>query len=782
MKLKHYCLSLFTMLVSMSAFAQRVSVEGYVPSYMKERLDKINANNYSDEDAIYWASCLLSGSYKINGSGDKVNPLYFVQNADLSKVSYFTLKDLIQASMNAGLYDINFPLSDISKMPYDSALKVASLYVDHNMPEKALIFVEHADKYRSKYPVPEYQRIEYSPLEAKVYFANGNAAKGNEIVERALKQQPDPGKYDAPAMAVIARYLKSQPNTDKKIYEKYIGKLSKKFKNLYATDQIWLIGELNAMGKAKDAAKVSDKLAKLNSHSYPENLILAEYFHNKGDKYLAETFIAKAYNKWGNYDAQRVVDYIPLSEKINGESLTVGLLKDVYAALAAYDSNEQMVDAVGKYLEEKGQKDFIAEHNNLMYERKIREYQSAIDNNKWTLDMALAEYKLLKAYTGTNLDKEEYLNKVTNSLAKGYDPDFMASMLTELYNNREIFGDDADDIMKKSIRRSSVLTNLLEILMNDGSKKDIIAWVYPEISGQCSYSDKNLQKALEKASEYIGNVNSFEQNGFRYSFMGRNLVAEYIGNSAAVTFPATVTYDGTTYNVDAVAGAPGNNSIRTVTISTGIKTVLSYAFKDCKNLTTITLGKDCRDFKVGAFAYCPNLSNVIGLSFTEEAKGPNNAVYYFLNCCYESPKMLDVLYKQMMAKYDSEDIEWFADMYLLKDRYDVDFRIDNKLATMLLAKRILTTLAAKGNTDAMVHLCNYFINNQDSKVITAADYLKYARMLTSTSSKVCGYYFLGLAYENGWGVSPSRKQAHSYYAKGRQLNDADCNRGYWRTY
>lgn len=783
MKLKHYCLSLFIMLASLPTFAQQVSVEGYVPYYLSECVERINNKNYSDNDAIYWATILLSGNYKINGSGDNVNPSYFVQKADMSKVSSFTLREFIKTCVNIGLSDMDFSESNIGRLNYGDAMELASFCVDRNAPEKALIFVEQADKYRSKNNVDVNDRIKYSPYAAKAYFATGNAAKGNEIVEQALKQLPDPGKYDAPAMAVIARYLKSQPNANKKLYEKYIGKLSGKLKKLYATDQIWLIGELQAMGKAKDAAKVSEKIAKFNYYSYPENLILAEYFFNQGDKTIAETFIAKAYNKWGNFDPQRVSDYIQLSDKINGESLTVGQLKDVYAALVANDANPQTVDAVGKYLEEKGQKDFLTEQNNLMCERKIREYQNAIDKDKWTLDMALTEYKMLKAYSGTNLDKEEYLNNIKRLLSKAYNAKFEAAMLTKLYNNRELFGDDADAIMTKSIGsygQSDTLTELLEILMNDESQKDILVWVYPEVAGQFDNPAKRQQEVLEKANEYIGGINSFEQNGIRYSFKGKNLVAEYVGNAAAVTFPATVTYNGTTYKVTAVAGAPGNNSIRTVTISDGIEKVLPYAFKECKNLTTITLGKDCKWYGIGAFGFCPNLSNVIGIDFTD-VEGSNAAVKYFLACCYESPKMLDVFYKQMMKKYDADKIEMLASVYILENRYDIDFQIGDKWATLVLAKKFLTTLAAKGNTEAMISICNYFANHKDSKVITAADFLKYARMLTTTKEKAYGYFFMGEAYEFGWGVTPSRTQAHSYYAKGRQLNDPDCDRGFWRT-
>jgi hypothetical protein len=100
-----------------------------------------------------------------------------------------------------------------------------------------------------------------------------------------------------------------------------------------------------------------------------------------------------------------------------------------------------------------------------------------------------------------------------------------------------------------------------------------------------------------------------------------------------------------------------------------------------------------------------------------------------------------------------------------------------------MGSRILLNLAAKGNIKAMVDVCYYYIKVEMNSggPISTAEYLKYAKLLL-TNKPAKGDLFMGLAYEFGYGVTPSRSTAHSYYAKGRELNNSDCIRGWDRTW
>lgn len=276
-------------------------------------------------------------------------------------------------------------------------------------------------------------------------------------------------------------------------------------------------------------------------------------------------------------------------------------------------------------------------------------------------------------------------------------------------------------------------------------------------------------------------VDSVVANGFKYILSGDSASVAYVGKGTLVTFPANFTREGKTYTVTEVTGVPENNSITTVTIPAGVKILGDRAFYNCKKLTTVTLPKTITSIGSGCFQKCPVLSKVTNYNLTPNDEAPNLDVRSFLCTFYECPKMIDSFCTQLLGKYSKEDMYLLIKHYLFTDSYNCDYMVGDFLATLTIGKKLLVKQAAQGDVDAMTSICNRFIQKYPkSKLISPAEYLKYAKLLL-TKKPAYGNYFMGLAYEKGYGVTPSRRQANYYYGKGRDLCDSDCEKGYWRT-
>ncbi|MEE1302279.1 MAG: leucine-rich repeat domain-containing protein [Bacteroidales bacterium] len=70
--------------------------------------------------------------------------------------------------------------------------------------------------------------------------------------------------------------------------------------------------------------------------------------------------------------------------------------------------------------------------------------------------------------------------------------------------------------------------------------------------------------------------------------------------------PATVSYNGTTYNVTSIGVSAFEycNSLIDVTIPNSVTTIGNYAFKDCSSLTSVTIPNSVTSIGHGAFNTC----------------------------------------------------------------------------------------------------------------------------------------------------------------------------------
>ena len=123
----------------------------------------------------------------------------------------------------------------------------------------------------------------------------------------------------------------------------------------------------------------------------------------------------------------------------------------------------------------------------------------------------------------------------------------------------------------------------------------------------------------------------FEKDGIYYSISGTNVYVTYKDTnynsySGTVNIPATVTYDGTTYNVVQINPSAFKNctGLIRVVLPNSIKYLMNNAFEGCTGLTNITLPAGFYSCYNDVFVGCTNLKSIICLSPTPHSWNMNN--------------------------------------------------------------------------------------------------------------------------------------------------------------
>ena len=102
-------------------------------------------------------------------------------------------------------------------------------------------------------------------------------------------------------------------------------------------------------------------------------------------------------------------------------------------------------------------------------------------------------------------------------------------------------------------------------------------------------------------------------DGIKYLIVTKAKIAEvressYSGN---IVIPSTVEYDGVTCNVTSIGTAFRNCSeLTSVTIPNSVTSIDSYAFSGCSNLTSITIGNSVTSIGNYAFLNCSSLTSI----------------------------------------------------------------------------------------------------------------------------------------------------------------------------
>ncbi len=159
-----------------------------------------------------------------------------------------------------------------------------------------------------------------------------------------------------------------------------------------------------------------------------------------------------------------------------------------------------------------------------------------------------------------------------------------------------------------------------------------------------------------------------EVDGIYYSINGSNATVTYRGTfhySGSVTIPATVTYNGTTYSVTSIGNSAFKNcrdltnvtipnsvtsigenafyvcsGLTSVTIPNSVTSISDYTFAGCSGLTSVTIPNSITSIGRSAFSSCSRLTRVIisdlaawcNISFSDQGANPlNNAHHLYLN-------------------------------------------------------------------------------------------------------------------------------------------------------
>ena len=115
----------------------------------------------------------------------------------------------------------------------------------------------------------------------------------------------------------------------------------------------------------------------------------------------------------------------------------------------------------------------------------------------------------------------------------------------------------------------------------------------------------------------------FEKDGIYYDISGSNVsvtykTTSYNSYSGTVNIPATVTYNGTTYNVTSIGPSAfqGCTGLIRVVIPNTVNYLMNNAFKGCTGLRNITIPSSVFTIYNNVFDGCTNLRTVICLSKT----------------------------------------------------------------------------------------------------------------------------------------------------------------------
>ena len=120
----------------------------------------------------------------------------------------------------------------------------------------------------------------------------------------------------------------------------------------------------------------------------------------------------------------------------------------------------------------------------------------------------------------------------------------------------------------------------------------------------------------------VGSSFAFEYGGLTYRVVdndAKTVKVSYQGSSemdmnpytqSSIVIPSTVAFNGNTYTVVEIGDyAFKNASLSSITIPPTVKTISSFAFSSCQNLTTIDLS-DIESFGTHIFSNCTNLTSV----------------------------------------------------------------------------------------------------------------------------------------------------------------------------
>ena len=262
---------------------------------------------------------------------------------------------------------------------------------------------------------------------------------------------------------------------------------------------------------------------------------------------------------------------------------------------------------------------------------------------------------------------------------------------------------------------------------------------------------------------------------------GGAVLVKYQGYSKDVVIPSKIKdYNGHERSVTTIGrNSFADSEIVSVEIPASVITIGMDAFENCLNLTKVSIANS-KDVNAEnrAFIGCDKLTYA-------NINWPYIKSKEFNEDFYNSMAFLVRVFTHNIAKTYLKN---WINSHSAQQCFDVASEMKTGAAgagqSSFNARTVKLDLLKKsvnaGNTKAQQMYCLTIL-----EMIKFADY-SYNKSFFQTAQALAakgdalGYYYLGAAYEYGWGVGISRSKAHSNYAKARDKG-IDCEDAWWRT-
>lgn len=559
----------------------------------------------------------------------------------------------------------------------------------------------------------------------------------------------------------------------------------------FANNGKW--GFLNAEGKVVVKPKYSSFLT-LNN---PSSIVLSEstspnyiYFPgNKKEQKLRDFKEGKAYifNKvslvYDQGGMERNVEIVFFPDGQAVDSPIISRVGNLYKVIA---NNECFIfDSNGKKIYTCPSSDIFGFSNvGKFYEIEGKGYFSILNSLGdvvYHQDSTLNDFDKYRKFSNRakeDKDWQVYVDGIKKSIIKKVS--WNLSSVKKLYNSKDEIGEDLYQAIMESCPKDKRFSLMEEALNDDGNLGSYLMSFF----GTDELTSEEQTKLL-KISQEKGLLKDFVVDDFECNILNMGDVAvTYVGNKPNVVFPSTVIDEnGKEYKVTKINGAKNKNTIVSIEVPSSVNLIGEEAFANCAKLTTVKVPENIK-LQYRAFDECPNLNyfnnNYFILRNLSESIDVLKKYLAFTSGC---PKILSQIEKNIDAVCEDKDV-------LVQYSYEhwIDHNpgyhggiLGNYEEVKKLGANIIRTYAAKGNVKAMIYLCDSFLDSDKNGSFKDSEFVTYAKRLIA-KKPAYGYFYMGRAYEHGIGVTPSRSSAHSYYAKGRELGDRDCDNGYWRTF
>ena len=173
------------------------------------------------------------------------------------------------------------------------------------------------------------------------------------------------------------------------------------------------------------------------------------------------------------------------------------------------------------------------------------------------------------------------------------------------------------------------------------------------------------------------NAYDFVKDGIYYNINGNGTSVSvtykdtnYNSYSGTVNIPATVTYNGSTYNVTSIGLSAFNNctDLIRVVIPNSVQYIMNYAFQNCTGLINITLPESLSAVYNNVFGGCTSLKSIICLNPNPGfCTNTNN----FPTSVYSDAKL--IVPQGYMSNYQSSSL-WSN--FSTIEEMDCDFAVD----------------------------------------------------------------------------------------------------------